>query len=66
VLDDLGRLYESVGRRYDDAAWVGYRFAEILPIPPEEKQACLEVDDPIRRLQIVRRMISLVRGEEIN
>jgi hypothetical protein len=66
VLDDLGRLYESVDRRYDDAAWVGYRFAEILPIAPEEKQACLEVDDPIRRLQIVRRTISLVRGEEIN
>lgn len=66
VLDDLGRLYESIDRRYDDAAWVGYRFAEILPIAPEEKQACLEADDPVRRLHIVRRMISLVRGVEVN
>lgn len=66
VLDDLGRLYESIDRRYEDAAWVGYRFAEILPIAPEQKQACLEVDDPLRRLHIVRRMISLVRGVEIN
>lgn len=66
VLDDLGRLYESIDRRYDDATWVGYRFAEILPIAPEEKQACLEADDPVRRLHIVRRMISLVRGVEVN
>jgi hypothetical protein len=66
VLDDLGRLYEAIDRRYDDAAWVGYRFAEILPIAPEEKQACLEADDPVRRLHIVRKMISLVRGVEIN
>jgi hypothetical protein len=66
VLDDLGRLYEAIDRRYDDAAWVGYRFAEILPIAPEEKQACLEADDPLRRLHIVRKMINLVRGVEIN
>jgi hypothetical protein len=66
VLDDLGRLYESIDRRYDDAAWVGYRFAEILPIAPEEKQASLEADDPLRRLHIVRRMINLIRGAEDN
>ena len=60
VLDDLGRLYEGLERRYDDAAWVGYRFAEILPITPEEKQACLETDDALRRLQDVRKMITAV------
>ncbi|MEX2126607.1 MAG: LON peptidase substrate-binding domain-containing protein [Woeseia sp.] len=66
VLDDLGRLYESLERRYDDAAWVGYRFAEILPLGAEDKQACLETNDPIRRLQIVRRVISDVRGVDVN
>jgi hypothetical protein len=66
VLDDLGRLYESLDRRYDDAAWVGYRFAEILPISSEEKQACLETDDAVRRLQIVRKVINTVRGVDIN
>ena len=25
VLDDLGRLYESQSRRYDDASWLTYR-----------------------------------------
>lgn len=62
VLDDLGRLYESLDRRYDDASWVGYRFAEILPISPEEKQSCLETDDPVERLQLVRKVLHDVRG----
>lgn len=66
VLDDLGRLYESLERRYEDAAWVGYRFAEILPISPEEKQHCLEMDDPVERLQIVRKVLNSVRGVEVN
>ncbi|HZD51758.1 MAG TPA: LON peptidase substrate-binding domain-containing protein [Woeseiaceae bacterium] len=66
VLDDLGRLYETLDRHYDDAAWVGYRFAEILPISPEEKQSCLETDDPVERLQIVRKVLHDVRGVDIN
>lgn len=66
ILDDLGRLYETLERHYDDAAWVSYRFAEILPITPEEKQACLEADDPLRRLQIIRKLINIVRGVDVN
>jgi hypothetical protein len=66
VLDDLGRLYEALDRRYDDAGWVGYRFAEILPISPEEKQSCLETDDPVERLQLVRKVLHSVRGVDVN
>lgn len=54
VLDDLGRLYEGSERRYDDASWVGYRFAEILPITAEEKQFCLETEDALERLEVIR------------
>ena len=64
VLDDLGRLYESLERNYEDAGWVGYRFAEILPISPEEKQSCLEIDDPVRRLKLMREVLNSVRGPE--
>lgn len=66
VLDDLGRLYESLDRNYDDAGWVGFRFAEILPISPEEKQSCLETDDPVQRLQVIRKVLHEVRGVDIN
>ncbi len=64
VLDDLGRLYESLDRQYDDAGWVGYRFAEILSISPEQKQSCLESDDAIERLHLVREVLDTVRGPE--
>jgi len=36
--------------RLDDAAWVGHRLAEILPIELPRKQSFLEMDDPIQRL----------------
>ena len=57
VLDDLGRLYESLDRRFDDASWVTSRFVEILPIDLEEKQRCLEQSDPVERLRIVRKLL---------
>lgn len=66
VLEDLGRLYESLDKRYDDAAWVGYRFAEILPISPEQKQTCLEANDAMQRLNLVREVLDSVRGPEAN
>jgi Lon protease-like protein len=65
VLDDLGRLYESLDRQYDDAGWVGYRFAEILPITPEQKQSCLEATDVMQRLNLVREVLNSVRGPEV-
>lgn len=57
VLDDLGRLYESLDRRPDDAAWVTSRFVEILPIDLAEKQRCLEQGDPASRLRIVQELL---------
>jgi Lon protease-like protein len=62
VLDDLGRLYESLDRHYDDAAWVGYRFAEILPISPEQKQSSLETTDPLTRLEMLNEVLDSVRS----
>jgi len=62
VLDDLGLLYESIERHYDDAGWVSYRFIEVLPIDVEQKQQCLERNDPIERLQLIREVLSSVRG----
>ena len=62
VLDDLGRLYEPLEKKYTDAGWVGFRFAEILPISPEQKQSCLEADDAVSRLEMMRDVLESVRG----
>lgn len=60
VLSDvLGRFMEKVGAQYpqsnpddlQEASWVGYRLAELLPLSHIEKQHLLELTDPIERLQ---------------
>ena len=50
-------LIERVGREsfpaelaLDDASWVGYRLAELLPLPLSIKQSMLEINDPEVRL----------------
>jgi uncharacterized protein len=53
VLPQLGEVYEGIEMRPDDAAWVGFRLAEILPIPLADKQRVLELDDPIQRLDVL-------------
>jgi Lon protease-like protein len=65
VLADLGRLYEDLPRQYDDAVWISYRFAEILPFTAEQKQTSLEIDDPLERLQLIRTALRDVRGEQL-
>jgi hypothetical protein len=55
----LGRFMEKVGHQYpswsedclEDAVWVGYRLAELLPLAGIEKQHLLELSDPMERLQ---------------
>ena len=50
VLPQLGDIYQSTPKHFDDAGWVGARLAEILPINLADKQLCLELDDPLERL----------------
>ena len=63
VIDDLGKLYENLERHYDDATWVGRRFAEILPISQAQKQRCLEMNDPVERLAFMRPLLRSLRQE---
>ena len=64
VIEDLGKLYASLDKRYDEAGWVAYRYAEILPISPEQKQSCLETEDPLERLDMMREVLKTVRRVE--
>lgn len=61
VIDDLGKLYEGLERNMQDAAWLGYRFVEILPIDLVQKQLSLESDDTIARLQLIAELLETVR-----
>ncbi len=44
--------------RFDDAAWVGYRFCELLPIPAIARQKLLELEDSASRLEIVYKFLA--------
>ena len=58
----LERLTEQAGlswrngprERYDDASWVGFRLAELLPLGDAERQHLLEITDPLERLAALR------------
>lgn len=39
---------------YDEAAWVGFRLAELLPLDVGERQQLLEMTDPLERLGWLR------------
>jgi len=44
--------------RYDDASWVGYRLAELLPLPLAIKQTMLEINDPGVRLDVLAQFLA--------
>lgn len=58
ILDELGRLYESLDRDYDDAVWLSYRLIEILPIDLVQKQQLLCSNDALARLELVNELLA--------
>jgi Lon protease-like protein len=43
------------GGDYEDASWVGYRLAELLPLPLSIKQSMLEINDAGVRIEVLQR-----------
>lgn len=50
IIDKAGAERFPAPLRLDDAAWVGYRLAEVLPIDSATRQALLELTDAQQRL----------------
>jgi Lon protease-like protein len=57
ALEELAGQYQHVEKRFDDAAWVGARLVELLPIGLDDKQRLLEVDDPLARLATLLELV---------
>jgi len=57
VFEDLGQPYTHVTPDFEDAGWVGCRLAELLPIELEHKQHCLELFDPVARLEYLEPLL---------
>ena len=57
---DFGRAEELM-----DASWVGFRLAELLPLPPPRRQWLLELTNPTLRLEALAQFIEDLRtGDE--
>ena len=52
-----GEHADALDARIDDAAWVGWRLVEMLPLQDIQRQQLLQVDDPHERLD---RLLSLL------
>ena len=50
-LDRFQEQYLGLPARYDDADWVGFRLAEVLPLKLSQKQYFLQLDDSLVRLE---------------
>lgn len=53
VIADAGDTHIPLPHRFSDAHWVGYRYAEILPISNLARQRLLELEDGDLRLAII-------------
>lgn len=59
ILDQVGGEHADASAEHlDDAAWVGWRLAEFLPLSDAQRQALLQEDDPHARLDRLLGMMS--------
>jgi uncharacterized protein len=59
IVEQIGGEHAKAARaRFDDAAWVGWRLAELLPLADSQRQALLQEDDPHARLDRLLELVS--------
>ena len=58
IIEKVGAGHFPSPHRFDDAAWIGYRLSEVLPISLDTKQQLLQIADPQVRLTQLSRILS--------
>jgi Lon protease-like protein len=58
IMDRVGSDHFPAPVKLDDAHWVSYRLAEILPLEGTEKQELLEIEDAPARFQRLRQFLA--------
>jgi len=61
MLAELEAQYRFIDKRFEDASWVGCRLAELLPMSLEQKQVCLEISDPVQRLEKLAQLVDVLK-----
>jgi Lon protease-like protein len=58
IIDKIGAEHFPSPHRFDDAAWIGYRLSEILPINRDTRQRLLQLSDPRERLAQLEQVLN--------
>jgi len=57
LIERIGESHFPVEKRFDDASWVSYRLAEILPLKLSIKQTMLEINDSNVRMKVLAQFL---------
>lgn len=63
LMDRVGPSHSGMSRKLDDASWVGFRLAELLPIGMSQRQFFLEITDPVQRLEVLKTLVEALASE---
>ena len=61
LVSEHGDAVFAAPHQFDDAAWVGYRLAEVIPFPLQDRQKLLVMEESLARLSILNRIVSAAR-----
>lgn len=64
--EELAPYRRFLAPSWDDAAWIGNRLAEILPLPPHARQSLLEMREPLQRLDVLLAIFQELRTSRDN
>lgn len=57
LLTHAGSIYQNIEKKYTSAEWVSCRLSELLPIDLMDKQALLEMNSSMERLEEIHKML---------
>lgn len=57
IIQQVGAPYKDEDNAYGDAGWVGCRLAELIPLSLPQRQYLLELNDPVKRLEILSTLV---------
>ena len=58
IIAKIGAEHFPAPHRFDDAAWIGYRLSEVLPLSLDARQQLLQMADPLARLSELSQILA--------
>jgi Lon protease-like protein len=63
LLEPVANRYEDLQTKIENASWVGFRLAELLPLKLTQKQYFLQIQNPLERLQRMNELLETLNAK---